>query len=326
MTLLVSSIGINILFTKEWLMSKNPHLKINDLQRQQQIQAALKTNQHTLVQMNSAEFIDYIFHVQRLNGKNQEQIIEWIDKTLSIKQISTKTWEKYKSEIKIGVGFVPLALDVSTLGAIASEMQRGGSVFSKYQIKTYNGKHNVIFKGYAGLRSHLTGTKYLANNPKVVSFGIGKLGVAKAIKGGFIATIIISATFHAFEQLLNDRATWHDFIGGLSVDVAIAATASGIAWGAVSTYVGGAAAMVAVGPILAVVVVGAALTVLTASFIDSDALSKRISDSLREAEQSLKEGFLEIQYKANHIERNYNSDPIGFMYRLFGIPYYGKYY
>lgn len=71
---------------------------------------------------------------------------------------------------------------------------------------------------------------------------------------------------------------------------------------------------------------GAALTVLTASFIDSDALSKRISDSLREAEQSLKEGLLEIQYKANRIERIYNADPIGFVYRLFGIPYYGKYY
>jgi hypothetical protein len=126
--------------------------------------------------------------------------------------------------------------------------------------------------------------------------------------------------------MLNDKATWHDFVGGLSVDVGIAAAASGIAWGAVSTYVGGAAAMVAVGPMLAVVVVGAALTVLTASFIDSDALSKRISDSLREAEQSFKAGLLEIEYKAKRIEREYDADPLGFIHRLFGIPYFGRRY
>ncbi len=110
------------------------------------------------------------------------------------------------------------------------------------------------------------------------------------------------------------------------MDVGIAAVASGIAWGAVSTYVGGAAAMVAVGPLLAVVVVGAALTVLAAAFIDSDALSKRISDGLREAEQRLKEGLLEIEYKVNRLERIYDADPIGFMHRLFGIPYYGNRY
>ena len=307
-------------------MATNAHRNIAQQQRQQKIQAALKNNQHTLVQMNSAEFMDFIFHIQRLKGKNQTQTVEWVDEILATKQVVSKEWEQYKASIKTWTGLIPLNLDVLALGAVALEMQRGGNVFSKYQIKTYSGKPNVIFKGYSGLRAHLTGTKYLANNPKVVSFGIGKLGVAKAIKGGFIVTVIISATFHSFEQMLNDKATWHDFVGGLTVDVGIAAVASGIAWGAVATYVGGAVAMVAVGPLLAVVVVGTALTVLTAAFIDSDALSKRISDSLREAEQRLKEGLLEIQYKANRLERVYDEDPVGFMHRLFGIPYFGKRY
>lgn len=307
-------------------MSTYAHRNIAQQQRQQKIQTVLKNSQHTLVQMNSDEFMDFMFNAQRLKGKTQTQTIEWIDEILERKRVTSKEWTQYKSTIKTWTGMIPLGLDSLALGAIALEMQRGGNVFSKYQIKTYNGKPNVIFKGYSGLRTHLTGTKYLANNPKVVSFGIGKLGATKVIKGGFIATVIISATFHSFEQMLNDKATWHDFVGGLSVDVGIAAVASGIAWGAVATYVGGAVAMVAVGPLLAVVVVGTALTVLTAAFIDSDALSKRISDGLRETEQRLKEGLLEMQYKTNRLEKIYDEDPVGFMHRLFGIPYFGKRY
>lgn len=305
-------------------MSAYARRKINNQQRQQQIQAALKNNQHTLVQMNSDEFFDFMFNVQRLKGKSQSQIIEWVDIALEKKKVVSKEWELYKSNIKTGTSFIPFGMDSLVLGALALEMKRGGNTFAKYQIKTYNGKPNVIFKGYAGLRKDLTGTKYLANNPKVVSFGVGKLGAANAIKGGFIASVIISATFHSFEQMLSDKATWHDFVGGVSVDIGIAAVSSGIAWGAVATYVGGAAAMVAIGPMVAVVVVGAALTVLTNAFIDSDVLSNRISESLREAEQRLKDNLLKIKYEAKRLENSYEKDPIGFMYRLFGIPYFER--
>ncbi|ELR63137.1 hypothetical protein C942_04079 [Photobacterium marinum] len=209
-------------------------------------------------------------------------------------------------------------MDIQVLGAIALEMKRSGNTFAKYQIKIYKGKSNVIFKGYSGLRKHLTGTKYLASNPKVISFGIGKLGVKNAIKGGFITTIIISATFHAFEQMLNDQATWHDFIGGLAVDVGIAAISSGIAWGSIATYVGG--------PMLAVVVIGGTLTIFTSAFINSYSLSKRISDSLRALEEDTRTGLANIQRDIKRAERQYHYDPVGFMLRLFGIPYYGRRY
>ncbi|MCE9685250.1 hypothetical protein LZP73_03345 [Shewanella sp. AS16] len=295
-------------------------------QRQKQIQQALQHNQHTLVQMNPDEFLDFAFNVQRLKGKSQTQIVEWVDSILAKENVISDSWQQYKAALKTGSGVIPWGMDVMALGAIALEMKRGGNTFSKYQIKTYQGKPSVIFKGYSGLRKHLTGTRYLANNPKVVSFGIGKLGVAKAIKGGFIATVIISATFHAFEQMLNDQTTWHDFVGGLTVDVGIAAVSSGIAWGAVATYAGGAAAMVAVGPMLAVVVVGAALTVLTSAFVDSDALASRISESLRTLEKNIQSNLKQIKQEINRAGRMYDEDPIGFVHRLFGIPYYGRGY
>ncbi|WP_299020676.1 hypothetical protein [uncultured Photobacterium sp.] len=252
--------------------------------------------------MNANEFIDFVINVNRLKGMSRTQSIEYISHTLKKEKIISDTWEQHKGALKTSSGLIPLTIDVQVLGAIALEMKRSGNTFAKYQIKTYKG------------------------NPKVISFSIGKLGVKNAIKGGFITTIIISVTFHAFEQMLNDQATWHDFIGGLAVDVGVAAVSSGIAWGSIATYVGGTAAMVAVGPMLAVVVVGGALTLFTSAFIDSDSLSKRISDSLRDLEEDTRTGLANIQKDIKQAEHQYTYDPVGFMHRLFGIPYYGRRY
>ena len=76
-------------------MRKNPHNDFIQQKRQQQIQVALKNNQYTLVQMNSVEFIEFMFHIQSLKGKNQAQTIEWVDQTLLKRQTSPKEWEKY---------------------------------------------------------------------------------------------------------------------------------------------------------------------------------------------------------------------------------------
>ncbi len=307
-------------------MSAHARKAIQQLQRQRQIQAAIGKNEYTFVQMNTAEFFDFIINVKRLNGMSQFQISEWVEKILVKENINLDTINKYKESAKLYSAAIPVTMDAVALGALALEMRRSGNVFSKYQIKTYNGKPYIIFKGYAGLRKHLTGTKYLAHNPKVVSFGIGKLGVEKAIKGGFVVTIIISAFFHGIEQMINDNATWHDFIGGMAVDVSIAAVSSGIAWGLIATYVGGTAAMVAVGPMIAVVIIGTALTLLTSAFIDSDEMAKRISNSLRVMEENIKNSVTQLNYEIDRAERMYYNNPIEFIHRLFGIPYTGRRY
>lgn len=152
------------------------------------------------------------------------------------------------------------------------------------------------------------------------------MGVEKAIKGGFVVTIIISVFFHGIEQMINDNATWHDFIGGMAVDVSIAAVSSGISWGLIATYVGGTAAMVAVGPMIAVVIIGTVLTLLTSAFIDSDEMAKRISNSLRVMEENIKNSVTQLNYEIDRAERMYYNNPIEFIHRLFGIPYTGRRY
>jgi hypothetical protein len=91
------------------------------------------------------------------------------------------------------------------------------------------------------LRSQLNGTRYLLNNLKVIQMGIGKMGAAHAIRGGVVIAIVFSVFFHALDQMMNDRATWHDFAAGVGFDVATAVTGAALAWGVVSTVVGGTA-------------------------------------------------------------------------------------
>ncbi|QFU04163.1 hypothetical protein FIU82_03890 [Pseudoalteromonas sp. THAF3] len=302
----------------------NAREELRNKQRDQQLAHLLKSNQHNFIHLNDREFFDYAVNVKRTQGHSNERIAAWFESIMERANIVPELWRAHRDWVKNGSGLVPLGLDVAALTAIALEMQRSGSVFEKFKVKSYSGKNYIIFKGYSGLRRHLTGTRYLANNPKLVSFGIGKLGAQSSIKQGFVLTILISAGFHALEQLIDDSKTWHDFIGGLSVDVAIAAASSGIAWGAVTAVVG-TAATVAVGPMIAVVVVGAALAGLAYTFIDTDAIAEKIAASLRAVENDLKQSFQQARREIDRAQRWYEQDPIGFMHRLFGLPYSGGY-
>ncbi|GAB2525680.1 hypothetical protein [Microbulbifer agarilyticus] len=210
--------------------------------------------------------------------------------------------------------------DAKVLAALAYDMHKGGNLFTTYQIKTYSGRSFVMFKGYAGLRSQLTGTRYLANNPKVVSLGVGKLGAAKAIKGGLVFSVVFSIAFHSIEQLLNDRATWHDFVAGVSVDVVSAVAGSAIAWSTVSTVVG-AAAMATIGPIALVVVVGVGATYALSAISEHYGLTKKLSQLLKDAESRMVKNLEDIRRETRKGLNYMDEDPIGFMHRLFGLPY-----
>ncbi|WP_018694246.1 hypothetical protein [Algicola sagamiensis] len=288
-----------------------------EMQRQQNIESLLKQNQHTFVQMNSQEFFQLAWNVKRLEGYSFEQFSAWVDTTLEKSGVVSEQWQQYRGTIKNSSGWIPVVMDSLALTAIAREMHRGGKVFAKYRIKMFGGNPHIIFEGYAGLRRHLTGTKYLASNPKVVTLGVGKLGAKQAIKGGFIISVIVSAAFHFVDQLFNDEKTWHDFVGGVAVDVAAGATAAATA---IVTPIVGAVSMAAVGPLIAVVAVGAGLVMLTNLLIDTDSIANSIATSLRVAENNLKDSMRDLKRGIQKVERSFFDDPIGFMHRLFAVP------
>lgn len=86
------------------------------------------------------------------------------------------------------------------------------------------------------------------------------MDAAKAIKGGFVLSLVLSVGFHAVDQLLNDQKTWHDFVGGVAADVIYAGAATAIAYSAVSIAVGGIATFT-IGPLALVVIVGVGLAI-----------------------------------------------------------------
>ncbi|MBQ4890762.1 hypothetical protein J8L86_12950 [Shewanella sp. MMG014] len=292
----------------------------HDYQRKKQLTKILSGNEHTLVQMNAAEFIELNISHKLKQGMTKEQAVNEVGEVLSNASAAGKQyWDKYRDSIKTLSGFIPVFDDSIALGALAIEMQRSGNVFNKYKLATYSGKSFIIFQGYAGLRRDLTGTRYLANNPKVISMGIGKVGALKTIKTGGVVTILISATFHAYDQLMSDEKTWHDFVAGMAVDIVIAAGSMTIAWGLVFTAA--AFTTVVIGSLAVIVVTGTLIGIFSSMLIDNTYWSNKLVGALILLEKDLQTHTSNLNNKINKAVRQYNNDPLLFLHNLFGIPY-----
>jgi hypothetical protein len=289
----------------------------------------LKKNKQTLVVMMPDEFIDFIVVQKKRSGLTNEDITNWLDSLIAnatdVSAAAKQEWLKQKEKLKSAGAFLPVLNDSKTLAVLAADLLKGGSILSGYRVNTHAGRAYVILQGYPGLRSQLTGTRYLLNNPKVIRMGVGKMGAANAIKGGVVIAIVFSVAFHALDQMMNDRATWHDFVAGVGFDVASAVTGAALAWGVVSTVVG-ATAMAAVGPILLVVAVGAGITLALNAVGEHYEITEKLVHLLKDAESRYVSN---IRQMKSEIRRGLNyadEDPVGFMRRLFGLPYLRQYY
>jgi hypothetical protein len=125
------------------------------------------------------------------------------------------------------------AVDISDAWQLKKLYQDFGWTGKAY-LKTINGKEYIIFKGRPGLRKVFIGTKYSPANSKVLSYGIGKAGLAKSIKGGTIFSLVFVNTWNIAEYFIKHDKTLVDLgvlIASDSVKVVIASAASGIVAG-----------------------------------------------------------------------------------------------
>lgn len=289
--------------------------KVKKVQRQTQIAHALEHHQTTLVVMSPEEFIEYALNVKKLHGMTEQASRDWLSAVLDVHGDLQQKWQQHEHQIQFISAFTASGMDAAALGVLARDLQRSGNTFATFQVRYFQGKPHIVFEGYPGLRKHLTGTRYLAANPKVVSMGIGKLGAANAIKTGFVVSVIVSVAFHGLDQLMNDQRTWHHFVGGVAADTIYAVAVSVGSWAVVAGVVG-SAAMMAIGPILAVIAVGVGLTFI-ALYIDSHLqLSKKIAVFLEECEVQLNASMDNVR----QVKSYYKSDRIGFLKKLFSIP------
>ena len=300
-------------------------------QQRNKLAKALSGNNHTLIALTSNEYLNLIASIKKSQGYTHQQTLHWLDNIVNSTAgvtASTKnswhqfkaTWSEHGDMAKSLASYWPVFKDSWLLSALALELNRGGNVFSKYKVVTYPRETFILLYSNPALRKHLTRNIFIASNPQIVNMGIGKLGAFNAIKTGSIFTVVFSVAFHGLDQLMQDQLTWHHFVGGVAVDVVLAAAATGIVWGIVASVVG-VAAMVAVGPML-IVVGGGLLLTMGFNFLSTEyQLVDKVVALLQEAERRNKEEISAIQ---RHVKRSLTyskEDPVGFMHHLFAIPY-----
>ncbi|WP_027671815.1 hypothetical protein [Rheinheimera baltica] len=294
-------------------------LQAQQNQQREALAKALAANSHTMFVMNEAEFFELAVNIKRQQGMQPVQIQAWVEQLALQNPALGQLWRRYDDNVKAVMSYIPATVDAAALAVLAKDLSKSGNILTKYQIKNYHGRTYVIIKGYPALRRHLTGSRYLASHPKVVSMGIGKMGAAKAIKGGFVLSLVLSVGFHAIDQLLNDQKTWHDFVGGVAADMIYAGASFAIASFAVSAVIGGATAL-AIGSLVVVVAVGFVLSAVFLLLDDHVQLGQRISKMLLETQTQIENNLLAVEDKVSEINKQWSEDTLAFLHKLFAIP------
>lgn len=178
----------------------------------------------------------------------------------------------------------------------------------KAVIKEIQGKSYVVLKGYPGLREKLTGTRYLASNPKVVDLAIGNKRVSGTIISGARLSIFITVPMTVLQFLVNEQSTLLRLVGTIASDLVkiglstIIASAAGMAAGAITT--------VAAGPIVAAIAFGIA-TAITFEYLDRTfGVTNALIDALEKAKQRT---VGELARQIVTFERNVINDAVGRM-------------
>lgn len=124
--------------------------------------------------------------------------------------------------------------DIFGFSEIVREFKSIRITATKYFDK--NGKCYIKISGHAGLRRIITGTRYGANNPKMLSMGIGEQGLNSSIVKGVKFCIIFSVMYRTIEAVFKDEYTLADFIGNITVDMAKTAIIAATSW-AVGSFI-----------------------------------------------------------------------------------------
>jgi hypothetical protein len=119
--------------------------------------------------------------------------------------------------------------DIATLSKVFGAL---GVIGTAAYMKTVNGRTYFILKGSPGLRNTLTGTRFLASNPKIVQLGLGAQGLKNVAKGGFILGLVVTTGFEVGDYILNDEKTMMDLVGSIGYEAVKSGVVVGLAYGA----------------------------------------------------------------------------------------------
>ncbi|KPZ52981.1 hypothetical protein [Pseudoalteromonas sp. P1-25] len=216
--------------------------------------------------MNSDDFLDLYVHSKLKKGKTRQEIADYMRHLFEANNNLPINWTEIYDWVKKITFQTPLIGDIKNLSILARDLSAKSGILSKYKVKVYSGTPTVIMEVTPSLKSHLTGTLYLAKNPKIFTIGLGYQAAKSALKGGVVFTLLASPLFRSIDQMLEDRLTWHHFVGGVAVDLTIA-LASVLTLAAGAVLVGTTIAAV---PLLIVVFVGGVIGITATFFLEEE--------------------------------------------------------
>ncbi|MBD8546104.1 hypothetical protein [Sphingomonas sp. CFBP 8760] len=227
----------------------------------------------------------------RIQGSPRASVVDlqhvvriWTDQQIKTGKVTaTKAnefWQKHGSNYLEKIkSYFPIGKDIkegaATLRLIASEL----GIMGRYYIKEYRGRPHIIFKGHAGARQFLTGTRYGIQHHKIISLKMTTAGMKAAAKGALVFGILFCTVIDVVNYMTNDRATLGQLFGSIGVDIAKCLIATGAAF---ATGVGMATlmgtAVVAIGPVVIALFVGVGLSVLLDILDNHFGVTKKLSE------------------------------------------------
>ncbi|UPW19586.1 hypothetical protein M0C34_04725 [Agarivorans sp. TSD2052] len=168
-------------------------------------------------------------------------------------------------------------IDVKTMGILALDMHRGGSILGKYEITQKGAKSYISFKGNHKLRTVIKGTRYLSTNTKMLTLGIGQQGLKASARGGVLITVVFSVSHHTLELVLKKDYLITNWVVDVATDITIASVA------AVFGYVVGTLAISSISVVVVPVLAGFAVAFYVQGELNNYESHYRIKERLVES-------------------------------------------
>lgn len=185
---------------------------------------------------------------------------------------------------KSAVGLVAPAKDAVTAYKLCRELGITGRVAYTTLV---DGRGIVIVKGYPGLRTVLTGTRYLASNAKIVKLAIGRIGIAAGMAEGALLTIVLYVGIDVLEYILSEHETLSMLSATLATDL-LKVGISSVAGAALGLAVGGLTT-IAVGPLVVAILVATAVSFGLEALDTHYGITDKLADAIDTYAQELVE-------------------------------------
>lgn len=146
-----------------------------------------------------------------------------------------------------------------------------------------NGNVYIRLSGHAGVRAFLNGTRYLANNPRILYMGVGTQGMNDISIGATRFAIVFSLAYRAVELIFKDENTLINFFVNVTMDIAKLAIATHITTIATGSIVTGllAAGVSVIAVAIGVFIIGALISYALYKLDDKFGISESIIRDLK---------------------------------------------